>query len=176
MPQAQWENSKVEKSSGGLGCGASSVETWGPPGWVSQPEGRTATQEDVQFQICTRLPIPEGCLTEDYRSMEKISLVRTSTWATPCQRWSLGPELHPADYQFTTRPEDPTARSGWASECTASADVGSRCQVTVGRSPSQLTVLPSPRLRIRLRRVKEIILIDCHRCRRFLMDPLKARV
>ena len=34
-----------------------------PPDWVSGPEGISVNREDVTYNMSTRLPIPEGCLT-----------------------------------------------------------------------------------------------------------------
>ncbi len=34
-----------------------------PPDWVSGPEGIGVNRKDVNYNMSTRLPIPEGCLT-----------------------------------------------------------------------------------------------------------------
>ena len=56
----------MDQSPNGRSERASKAMYWGPPDWSSAPEGdQNSAPSDGIFKIFTKLPTPEGCLTED---------------------------------------------------------------------------------------------------------------
>ena len=80
-----------------------------PPDWVSGPEGISVNREDVTYNMSTRLPIPEGCLTAtcDQYGMVSMAVCPTSTSLRCMEQGRLGTYVHPA---VTIRPRSAHAR------------------------------------------------------------------